>query len=140
MELFFKNSERLKVINYFCTNPPPQTFDWVSKYVSQQYCQKIRHLKNLVRGRNERLKLSSIRSLHSHVLKLLLTRVQTFMTYIVRGGGKILRFVKCLHILLFLNSRSIVHFCGWGCVGEWMVVVDVIIVLSLIFKLAQIKK
>ena len=39
-ELFYKNSERLKAINYFCKKAPPQTFDWVSKYVSQQYCQK----------------------------------------------------------------------------------------------------
>ena len=31
------------------------------------------------------------------------------------GGavGGVLKFVLCLHILLFLNNRSIVHFCGW---------------------------
>ena len=47
------------------------------------------------------------------------------MTSVGRGGGELLRFVTCLHILLFLDSRSIlrigVH--GWG-VG-WFV--DVII-------------
>ena len=35
------------------------------------------------------------------------------MTSIGRGGREVLKFVTCLHILLFLN-RSIVHFCGWG--------------------------
>ena len=39
------------------------------------------------------------------------------MTSVGRGDGEVLKFVTCLHILLFLNSRSIVHFCGWGCVG-----------------------
>ena len=29
-----------------------------------------------------------------------------------RGGG-VLKSVMCLRILLFLNNRSIVHFCGW---------------------------
>ena len=26
----------------------------------------------------------------------------------------------CLQFLLFLNNRSIVHFCEWGWVGGWM--------------------
>ena len=59
------------------------------------------------------------------------------MTSVGRGDGELLRFVTCLHILLFLNSRSIlrmgVH--GWG-VG-WFV--DVIILWSLTLKLALIK-
>ena len=44
-------------------------------------------------------------------------RDNTFMTSIWkaegRGGGGVLRFIACLQILLFLNKRSIVHFCGW---------------------------
>ena len=32
-------------------------------------------------------------------------------------GGEVLKFVKCLRILLFLNNRSIVHFCGWWSKG-----------------------
>ena len=35
----------------------------------------------------------------------------------MEGGcphGRVLKFVICLQILLFLNKRSIVHFCGWG--------------------------
>ena len=39
------------------------------------------------------------------------------MTSVERGGGEVLKFVTCLHTLLFLSSRSIVHFCRWGCVG-----------------------
>ena len=119
-ELFCKNSKRLKVISYFCKNADTIGFwlgDWVFKYVSQQYCQKIRHLKNVVTERNKRFKPWSIRSLHSHFLNILLIRVKTFMTSIGRGGEEVLKFVTCLYILLFLNSRSIVHFCGWGCVG-----------------------
>ena len=34
----------------------------------------------------------------------------------LRGRGEgVLKFVKCLWILLLLNNRSIVHFCG--CLG-----------------------
>ena len=29
------------------------------------------------------------------------------------GGGGVLKFATCLRILLFLNNRYIVHFCGW---------------------------
>ena len=36
------------------------------------------------------------------------------MTSVERRSGEILKFVTCLHILLFLNSRFIVHLCGWG--------------------------
>ena len=44
------------------------------------------------------------------------------MTSLGRGGEEVLKFVTCLHILLFLNSKSIVNFCGWGCVdGEGVV-------------------
>ena len=66
---------------------------------------------------------------HSIFLKIPPIRVQTFMTSIGRVGEEVLKFVTCLHILLFLNSRSTVHFLqmgvrGWG--RLW--VVDVIIV------------
>ena len=37
----------------------------------------------------------------------------TFITSTRKGGGRVLKFVTCLGILLFLNNRSIVHFCGW---------------------------
>ena len=33
------------------------TFDWVSKYVSWQYCQEIGHLKNVVTEKNKRFQL-----------------------------------------------------------------------------------
>ena len=39
------------------------------------------------------------------------------MTSVGRGSREFLKFVTCLDILLFVNSRSIVHFCGSGCVG-----------------------
>ena len=39
------------------------------------------------------------------------------MMPIGRGGGEALKFVTCLHILLFLNSRSIANFCRWGAYG-----------------------
>ena len=35
------------------------------------------------------------------------------MTFTRKGGGRVLKFVTCLRILLFLNNRSVVHFCGW---------------------------
>ena len=38
------------VIICFCKNAQPQAFDWVSKYVSRQCCQKNRHLKSSVQG------------------------------------------------------------------------------------------
>ena len=59
-----------------------------------------------------------------------------------RGGGEVLKFVTCLHIVWFLNSRFIVYFCGWGYMGRWVGgwFVEVIIVLSLLLKLALIKK
>ena len=34
------------------------------------------------------------------------------MTSTQKGVGGVLKFVTCLSILLFLNNRSIVHFCG----------------------------
>lgn len=41
-----------------------------------------------------------------------------FMTSTLKGvcvwGGEALRFVTCLRILLFLDYRSIVHFCRWA--------------------------
>ena len=41
-------------------------------------------------------------------------RDHTFMTSTLKRGGEgILKFATCLWILLFLNNRSIVHFCGW---------------------------
>ena len=43
------------------------------------------------------------------------------MMPIGRGGGEALKFVMCLHILLFLNSRSIANFCRWGAYGGWLV-------------------
>ena len=39
------------------------------------------------------------------------------MKFVGRGGGGVLKSVTCLHIRLFLNSRSIAHFCQWGCGG-----------------------
>ena len=35
------------------------------------------------------------------------------------GGGAVyhVKFITCLDNLLFLNSISIAHFWGWGCVG-----------------------
>ena len=63
----------------------------------------------MVTKTKKRFKLWSIPSLHSHFLNILLIMVKTFMTSVGRAGGEILRFVTCLHILLFLNSRSI-----WG--------------------------
>ena len=39
------------------------------------------------------------------------------MTSVETGSREFLKFVTCLDILLFVNSRSIVHFCGSGCVG-----------------------
>ena len=49
------------------------------------------------------------------------------MTSTGKGGGKVLKSVTCLQILLFLNNRSIATFCGWGIgVSGWLV--DIIIV------------
>ena len=31
-----------------------------------------------------------------------------------KGGQEVLKFVRCLQILLFLNNKSIVQFCEWG--------------------------
>ena len=35
------------------------------------------------------------------------------------AGGRwgVLKFVACLWVLLFLNNRPIVHYCGWRKVG-----------------------
>ena len=40
-------------------------------------------------------------------------RDHTFMTFTWKGISKVLKFVMCLRILLFLNNRSIFHFCRW---------------------------
>ena len=40
-------------------------------------------------------------------------RGRTFMTSTQKRGGRVLKFVTCLWILLFLNNKSIVYFCGW---------------------------
>ena len=36
----------------------------------------------------------------------------SIMTSTQKGGGEVLKFVTCLRILLFLNNKSIAHFCG----------------------------
>ena len=73
-------------------------------------------------------------------LKYFLKGSKHFTMSVGRGGGEVLKFITCLHILLFLNSRSIDHFFGWGCVGwEGGGVADVIILWSLILKLSLIK-
>ena len=36
------------------------------------------------------------------------------MTSVRKGGGGVLKVVTRLRILLILNNRSIIHFCGWG--------------------------
>ena len=42
-------------------------------------------------------------------------RDHTFRISTWKGAGGVLKFVMCLQILLSLNNRSIVHFCGcWG--------------------------
>ena len=46
-------------------------------------------------------------------MRRLSLRGHTFMTSTRKEGGGILKFVTCLRILLFLNNRSIVDFCGW---------------------------
>ena len=40
------------------------------------------------------------------------------MTSVGRGGGEVLKFVTCLYILLFLNSRSIFFFADGGAWDE----------------------
>lgn len=52
-------------------------------------------------------------------------RDPTFMTSTRRGAG-VLKFVRCLWILLFLNNTSIVRFCRWwgwegGRVKKWVI-------------------
>ena len=46
------------------------------------------------------------------ILKFYIHRDHTFIPSTQKGGGGVLKFVKCLWILLFLNNRSIVYFCG----------------------------
>ena len=36
-----------------------------------------------------------------------------------RRDGEVLKFAMCLQIVLFLNNRSIVHFCRRGWLGGW---------------------
>ena len=69
----------------------------------------------------------------SFLKKLFCMRDQKFMTSIQKGGEEVLKFVACLRALLFLNNRSIVHFCEWGWVQskKWSFLVDVIIVWCL---------
>ena len=45
-----------------------------------------------------------------------------------KGGGRVLKFVMCLRILLFFNNRSMVHFCRWWGRGvkNWSFFVNVI--------------
>ena len=43
------------------------------------------------------------------------------MTPTQRRSGEVLKFVSWLQILLFLNNRSIVHFCGWRVYGFFVV-------------------
>ena len=45
------------------------------------------------------------------------------MRSVSKGSWEVLKFVTCLHVLLFINSKSIVHFCGWERVDGWGVVV-----------------
>ena len=40
-------------------------------------------------------------------------RDHTFMMSTQKGGREVMKFCTCLWILLFLNNRSIVYFCGW---------------------------
>ena len=54
------------------------------------------------------------------MVTLLILRDHPFMTSILKEDeGGDLKFVTCLWLQLFLNNRSIVHFCGWrGCWGH----------------------
>ena len=74
------------------------------------------------RSQEKHVKLSSkFNSLLSHEMSSLIQnsmQVSTigtrhFMTSTRKGGRGVLKFVTCLRILLFLNNRSIVYFCGW---------------------------
>ena len=59
------------------------------------------------------------------------------MTSTRKGGGGVLKFFTCLRILLFLNNRSIVRYCGWWGVGgskTWSFFMDVINGWPLILK------
>ena len=49
-------------------------------------------------------------------------------TWKVDGRGGVLKFDTCLRILLFLNNRSVVHFCGWWGLGSknWSFLGDLI--------------
>ena len=59
--------------------------------------------------------------------KIFPVRDLILMTSTRKGGGKVLKSVTCLQILLFLNNRSVATFCGWGvAVSGWFV--DIIIV------------
>ena len=40
-------------------------------------------------------------------------------------GWGVLKFVICMEILLFINKRSIVHFCGWRVWGVTELVINV---------------
>ena len=62
----------------------------------------------------ERIRLQETDLLRLYQFQLVhSSKDQTFVTFTQKGGGGVLKFVTCLWILLFLNNRSIVHFCGW---------------------------
>ena len=53
-------------------------------------------------------------------------RGHKFMTFTRNGGGGVLKFVTCLQILLFLNNRSIVHFCWFvDVISGWLLRLEV---------------
>ena len=49
--------------------------------------------------------------------RLLLGTIHLWRPY-GRGWKRVLKFVMCLWILLFLNNSSIVNICGWRGCGE----------------------
>ena len=88
---------------------------------------------------NKRFNLQSLQSLHSLFLKILSIRNQTFLTLTQRKIEEVLKLVRWLPIILFLNNRSIVHFCGWKVDGSWWFV-DIIILWFSILKRTLLKK
>ena len=87
-----------------------------NKLMTQTYNLELERIRpvhvNIYQSTNECHSMMSQEFRHKHFCSL--SNMGRYIYDVqMEGGGRVLKSVMCLPILLFLNNRSIDYFCGW---------------------------